>query len=128
LRFTPVSGFTESMPAFFVWDLGCLTEPEDAGVVGADVVEGEEVGVGLAELGRLTGVAVAGGMSAMLDCRACASSPERLGALIVTKSVATSRGRDRFFALRFIDLLFTEMRTHGTRGSLEFRHDGEDSG
>ena len=86
------------------------------------------MGVGLAELGALAGVAAAGGVSAMLDCGACASSPERLGALTVTKSVATSRGRDRLFALRFIDLVFTETRTHGTRGLLEFRHDGEESG
>jgi len=41
--------------------------------------------------------------------------------------VATSRARDSFFALRFIDLLLTEMRIHGNRGLLEFRHDGEEN-
>ena len=113
------------MPACLVWDVFCFSEPEDASVVGAGVVE---VGVGLAELGAVAGVAAAGGLSAMLDRGACASGPERLLALTVTKSVATSRIRDSFFALRFIDLLRTEMRTHGNRGSLEFRHDGEESG
>ncbi len=45
----------------------------DAGVVEAEdvegeAVEGEEKGVGFAELGAAAGVAVAGGLSALLDC------------------------------------------------------------
>jgi hypothetical protein len=90
----------------------CLTEPEDAGIAAAGVEEGEEVAValavGFAELGAVAGVAVAGGLSAMLDSRAWASSPERLAASMVT----TSRARDSLFALRFIDWLPTEMRAH----------------
>jgi hypothetical protein len=46
----------------------CFTEPDDAGVAAAGAVEGEEAGVGFAELGAVVGVAVAGGVSAMLDC------------------------------------------------------------
>jgi hypothetical protein len=68
----------------------------------------------------------AGAWSEMLDCLASLPSPERVAASIVAAGVATSRARDSFFALRFIDLLLTEMRTHGNRGSLEFRHDGEE--
>jgi hypothetical protein len=90
----------------------CFTEPEDAGIAAAGVEEGEEVGValavGFAEPGAVAGVAVAGGLSAMLDSRAWASSPERLAASMVT----ASRARDSLFALRFIDWLPTEMRAH----------------
>ena len=70
----------------------------------------------------------AGAWSEMLDCGASLSSPERVAARIVAAGVATSRARDSLFALPFIDLLLTEMRTHGNRGSLEFRHDGEENG
>jgi hypothetical protein len=87
-------------------------------------MEGEEVGVDFAELGAVAGVAVAGGLSELLDCGAWASSAERFTASTVRTSVA----RDSFFALRFIDLLLTEGRAPWNRDSLEFRHDGEESG
>ena len=106
LRCTLVSVSTHTLPAFFVCDVCCFAEPEDARVVGAGVVEGEEVGIDFAELGAVPGVAVAGGLSELLDCRAWASSAERFTASTVTTSVA----RDSFFALRFIDLLLTEVR------------------
>jgi hypothetical protein len=119
---TPGSGFPPRHARF--------SEPEDAGVVGAEVevMEGEEAGVGFAELGAAADVAVAGGFAEMLDCGASASSRERLRAPTVTAGIATSTARDSFFALRFIDLLLTEMRVHRNRDSLEFRHDGEESG
>jgi hypothetical protein len=72
LGYTPVSLSNCTMPAFSVGDLWCFAEPEDARVVGAGVVEAEEAGVGLAELGARAGVAVAGGLSELLDCGACA--------------------------------------------------------
>jgi hypothetical protein len=42
-------------PAFFVGDISGFAGPEDAGLLGAGVVEGEDVGVGLAGLGAPTG-------------------------------------------------------------------------
>lgn len=86
------------------------------------------MGVGFAGLGAAAGVAVAAGLSELPDCGAWASSAERFTASTVTNSVATSRARESFLALRFMVLLLTEMRAHGNRGSLEFRHDGEESG
>ena len=50
---TPVSVFTDR-PAFFVGDISGFAGPEDAGLLGAGVVEGEDVGVGLAGLGAPT--------------------------------------------------------------------------
>jgi hypothetical protein len=66
--------------------------------------------------------------SRWLDCGVSALSPEKLAAPTVATSVATSTARDTFLALRFIDLLLTEMPAHGILGALEFRHDGEESG
>jgi hypothetical protein len=106
-------------------------------VVDAGSAEGETEGVqaGFAELGAEAGVAVAGGLSALLDCGDWACSVELLTTSTVTTSVeATSRARDSFFALRFIVwllrwvLLLTEMRAHWNAGSLEFPHNGEESG
>jgi hypothetical protein len=128
LWYTPVSGFTHTMPAFFVCDVHCFTEPEDAGVVGAGVVEGEEGGVGFAELGAVAGVAVAGGLSEMLDCGAWASSPERFAALAVTDERSHEQRPSPLLRVTFHRFAFIEVRAHWNRGSLEFRHDGEESG
>ena len=46
------------------------------------------MGVGFAELGTVTGIAVAGGLSEMPDCGPAPSSPGRLRAPTVTASVA----------------------------------------
>jgi len=124
---------THTIPALFVCDAGCFAELEAAGVVAAGAVE-EEVEVGFAELGAAAGVAVVGGLSEVLDCGDWACSVDTLKPSTGTRSVeATSRARDSFLASRFIVLFlawfcFSRNACPLKAGSLEFRHDGEESG
>ena len=111
-----------------------MAELEDAGVIEAGVVAGEDVEDGFAELGAAAGAAVACGLSELLDCGDWPSSVTQVRASTVTTSAeATSSARDslfalRFIALRFIVLVLTEMHARWNAGPPEFRHDGEESG
>jgi len=118
---------THTIPALFVCDACCFAAPEvavavDAGVVEAEEAEGEEAEgeeaeVGFAALGTAPGVAVAGDLSALLDCGDCARSIEPLATSTDATSVeATSRARDNFFALGFIALLLMDLRVHWNAG------------
>ena len=122
LWYTPDSMLTHTIPALFVCDACCFAAPEvavavDAGVVEAEEAEGEEAEVGFAALGTAPGVAVAGDLSALLDCGDCARSIEPLATSTDATSVeATSRARDNFFALGFIALLLMDLRVHWNAG------------
>jgi hypothetical protein len=125
LWYTPVSWFPRTIPASFVCEVCCFTEPEDAAVVGAGVLEGEEVGVGFAKLGVLAGVAVAGGLSVMLDCGASASGPEE-----TCSAHSHERSHGQSTRLRVTVHRFAYHRNARPRKPrrAEFRHDGEESG
>jgi hypothetical protein len=108
LWYTPDSVLTHTIPAFFVCDVGCFAEPEDAGVVDVGVAEGEEVEAGFAVLGAAAGVAAAGGLSELPDCGDWACIAEILKASMVTTSVeARNRVRDSFFVSCLIVLFLT---------------------
>ena len=92
----------------------------EAGVVEAELVEGEAVAVegGFAEVGELELAAVDCGLSELPDCGDCAIRSAWL-TTNTTSVDAMSRARYRFFALRFIIWLLTEMRVHRNACPLE---------
>jgi hypothetical protein len=110
-------------PAAFAEDVGVFASAAEVCAAGAE-------GAGFAEEGEvcaLAGVAVACGLSELLDCAVWAANIEPLA----NSADEMSRSRHSFFAMRFIELRFvalllTEMFAHWNAGPLEFRHDGEE--